>query len=180
MNSQQAVFNFWFKELSPSARFKKDEKIDQEIRERFLTLYHDVVAGRTSDWRSTPEGRLSEIIVLDQFSRNMFRDQSKAFAADNLALQLAIDAVAAGEDQKLPLEQRWFIYMPYMHSEDSHVHAQAVKLFSQTGLEEGLKYEIMHKNIIDRFGRYPHRNVIVGRDSTPDEIEFLKGPNSSF
>lgn len=180
MNTQQDVLNFWFKEISASARFKKDENFDNEIRRRFLEVYRDVVAGKTAGWRDTAEGRLSEIIVLDQFSRNMFRDKAEAFAADHLALKLAQEAVATGDDQKLPLEQRTFIYMPYMHSEDKTVHEEAVKLFSQKGLEDALKYEVMHKNIIDRFGRYPHRNKILGRESTAEEIEFLKGPNSSF
>ncbi len=180
MNSQQAVFNFWFKEIHPSVRFKKDEKFDEEIRKRFLNTYFDVAAGRTTDWRATAEGRLSEIIVLDQFSRNMFRDKPEAFATDKLALQLAQEAVHSGDDQNLPIDQRAFLYMPYMHSEDIQVHEQAVKLFSQKGLEDNLKYEILHKNIIDRFGRYPHRNKILGRDSTAEEIEFMKGPNSSF
>lgn len=180
MNTQQDVFNFWFKEISASARFKKDENFDNEILRRFLEVYRDVVAGKTAGWRITAEGRLSEIIVLDQFSRNMFRDKPEAFAADDLALQLAQTAVNSKIDQELPLEQRVFLYMPYMHSEDAHVHEQALKLFSQKGLEDALKYEILHKNIIDRFGRYPHRNKILGRISTAEEIEFMKGPNSSF
>lgn len=176
----QDVLDFWFKELDPNMRFAKDEKIDQKIRERFMSTYLDVLSGRSQEWRSTPEGRLAEIIVLDQFGRNMFRNSHKAFVGDLLALKLAQEAVEFGADQKLPPEQRAFMYMPYMHSEDPQIHEEAVKLFSQEGLENSLKYEMMHKKIIDRFGRYPHRNNMLGRDSTPEEIEFLKMVGSSF
>ncbi|MEK2647040.1 DUF924 family protein [Bdellovibrio sp. BCCA] len=176
----QPVLDFWFEEIDPSFWFMKDDLFDQQIRTRFSKTYDYVVAGNSAGWRQTPEGRLSEVIVLDQFARNMFRDTPKAFAADPLALHLAQEAVRVGDDQKISLEQRSFIYMPYMHSEDPEVHKKAVELFSQKGLENGLKYEILHKNIIDRFGRYPHRNRVLGRTSTPEEIEFLKTPGSSF
>ena len=161
-------------------RFAKSDELDKKIRDRFLSTYKEVINGKTADWRKTPEGRLAEIIVLDQFSRNMFRNSKQAFAADNLALKLAQEMVKSGDDQKIPLEQRAFVYMPYMHSEDPKVHDEAVKLFSQKGLEIGLKFELLHKKIIDRFGRYPHRNEILGRVSTPEEIEFLKEEGSSF
>lgn len=180
MISPKEILHFWFVECSPEMRFKKSEKLDQEIRDRFLKTHSDIVSGHTKEWRATPEGRLAEVIVLDQFSRNMFRNSPKAFESDLLALRLAEEAVAQGDDQKLPLEQRNFLYMPYMHSEDLKVHQKAVLLFSQKGLENSLKYELMHKVIIDRFGRYPHRNEILGRTSTKEEIEFLKEPNSSF
>lgn len=174
------VLHFWFHELDAKMHFAKSVELDNKIRDRFLQTYRDVVSGKTSEWRITAEGQLAEIIVLDQFSRNMFRDSAEAFAADDLALKLAMQTVASGDDQKLPLQQRSFIYMPYMHSEDPKVHEQAVVLFSQTGLENGLKFEIMHKNIIDRFGRYPHRNRILGRVSTPEELSFLQEKGSSF
>lgn len=180
MTTPQEILHFWFQELDAQKRFAKSDELDQAIRERFLQTYEDVVNDRTASWRTTPEGRLAEIIVLDQFSRNMFRDTAKAFASDGLALELAEAAVAVGDDQKLPPEQRAFIYMPYMHSESRAVHEIAVTLFSQKGLEYNLKYEMMHKKIIDRFGRYPHRNAVLGRASTPEEIAFLKEPGSSF
>lgn len=176
----QTVLDFWFEEIDPSFWFMKDALFDQQIISRFSKTYDDVIADKTAPWRKTPEGRLAEIIVLDQFSRNMFRDTPKAFAGDDLALHLAQEAVRVGDDQKIPLIQRAFVYMPYMHSENKAVHQEAVKLFSQAGLENSLKYEILHKDIIDRFGRYPHRNKILGRTSTPEEIEFLKKPGSSF
>lgn len=180
MITPQNILDFWFKELSPEMRFAKDTKLDQKIRDRYSDIHRDASLGKLAHWRMTPQGRLAEIIILDQFSRNMFRDSRQAFAHDALALELAQAAVAVGDDQKLTLEQRSFIYMPYMHSEDVQIHEQAVRLFSQTGLEYNLKFEFMHKKIIDRFGRYPHRNKILGRNSTPEEVEFLKEEGSSF
>jgi uncharacterized protein (DUF924 family) len=176
----QDILKFWFEELTPDMHFAKSAELDQNIRNRFLEIHTRTIEGGTKDWRKTPEGRLAEIIVLDQFSRNMFRDTPLAFAYDALALDCAKAAVKAGEDQKLPLEQRTFLYMPYMHSESREVHAQAVKLFSQKGLESSLKFELKHKEIIDRFGRYPHRNEVLKRTSTKEEIEFLKNEDSSF
>lgn len=180
MNKASEVLQFWFEELDPKMHFTKSTELDQMIRERFLETYESIVGGEMTNWRKTPEGRLAEIIVLDQFSRNMFRDTAQAFAADDLALKLAMEAVKNGEDQKLPLQKRVYFYMPYMHSENKKIHEQAVKLFSQKGLEYSLKFEFLHKNIIDRFGRYPHRNVALKRESTAEEIQFLKEKGSSF
>jgi uncharacterized protein (DUF924 family) len=174
------VLDFWFKEIDQSFWFKKDEGFDTEISRRFLGLYEKIVKGETSEWRATPQGRLAEIIVLDQFSRNMFRDTPQSFAADPLALKLAQEAVRYGDDQRLPIQQRNFIYMPYMHSEKLAVHIEAVKLFSQPGLENNLKFELRHKDIIEKFGRFPHRNAILGRNTSPEEAEFLQKPGSSF
>jgi len=131
-------------------------------------------------WRSTPEGRLAEVLVLDQFSRNVYRDTPQAFAQDALALALAQELVASGQDRSLPLAQRSFAYMPYMHSESTLVHAQAALLYAQPGMEDTLRFELRHKEIIDRFGRYPHRNALLGRESTPDELAFLSEPGSGF
>lgn len=176
----QAIIDFWFEEIDPSLWFMKDELFDQQIRRRFFDVFEDVVAGKTHAWRGTPEGRLAEIIVLDQFSRNLFRDSPQAFAQDELALHLAKEAIRVGDDQRLPIVQKHFFYMPFMHSEDLQAHEEAVKLFSQKGLENGLKFELMHKKIIETYGRYPHRNKALGRISTPEELEFLKQPGSSF
>jgi uncharacterized protein (DUF924 family) len=123
---------------------------------------------------------LAEILVLDQFSRNVYRDTARSFAQDPLALALAQELVASGQDRALPLAQRSFAYMPYMHSESAVVHAQAVALFSQPGMESSLRFMLRHKEIIDRFGRYPHRNAIVGRKSSADELAFLREPGSGF
>lgn len=124
--------------------------------------------------------RLAEILVLDQFSRNIYREDPRAFACDPLALALAQEAVALGADQDLEMVQRTFMCLPYMHSESALIHTLAVSLFSQPGLEDNLAFELRHKAIIDRFGRYPHRNAILGCTSTPEEIAFLKTPGPSF
>ena len=169
-----AILHFWFEEVSLEKKFEKDEALDATIRERFEDTYWRVMNGETVDWRETPEGRLAEIIVLDQFARNMFRGTPQAFAGDELALRLAKEAVAVGADTEVPKEQRAFFYLPYMHSETPEVHEEAMELFKELGNEKNLKYERIHKDIIDRFGRYPHRNEVLGRESTPEEIEFLK------
>lgn len=174
------VLDFWFREISSELWFQKSDSFDQLLRDRFGLLHEQAMGGRLASWRETAAGCLAEVIVLDQFSRNMFRGTAKSFAGDELALRLAQDAVDKGKDQELPLTQRNFLYMPFMHSEDPEVHRQAVILFSQPGLETSLKFEIAHKEIIDRFGRYPHRNEILKRASTSEEIEFLKQPGSSF
>jgi uncharacterized protein (DUF924 family) len=174
------ILHFWFEEIDSSLWFAKDENFDHQVRARFSDVYDKIRNDKTSAWRETAEGSLAEIIVLDQFSRNMFRDKPQSFAADLQALQLSMEAVRKGMDQKIPILRRAFIYMPYMHSEDLEVHEEAVKLFSQLGLESNLKFELKHKKIIERFGRFPHRNEILNRKSTVEEVEFLKGPNSSF
>lgn len=178
--SAQRVLSFWFTETNPENWFKKDLHFDEQVKALFLGTYNEAVAGSTASWRKTAQGRLAEVIVLDQFPRNMFRDTAQAFASDELALNLAREAVRLGEDQMLKPTEKAFLYMPYMHSESKKMHQEALRLFSQKGLEENLKFEIKHKNIIDRFGRYPHRNKILGRMSTPEELEFLKQPDSSF
>ncbi|MCH8553351.1 MAG: DUF924 domain-containing protein [Natronospirillum sp.] len=175
------VLQFWFEELSQKDWFRKSDTLDNTIAQRFGAVHHAVAMGEGVDWRTTSEGRLAEIIVLDQFSRNIYRDQPAAFACDGMALVLAQEAVAREDDQHLsePM-QRAFLYMPYMHSESVLAHERAMQLFDQPGLEHNLEFEEKHKVIIDRFGRYPHRNAILGRESTPEEIEFLKQPGSSF
>lgn len=167
------VIQFWFEETSPAQWFKKNAAFDAKIRDRFLALYRKAMTGETRDWRSSPEGRLAEIIVLDQFGRNMFRSSPQAFAGDALALALAREAVRDGDDIKLAPRMRHFLYMPYMHSESAGIQEEGALLFST--LDEGIaRFARQHKNIIDRFGRFPHRNAILGRTSTPEEVEFLK------
>ncbi|MGM0563811.1 MAG: DUF924 family protein [Pseudomonadota bacterium] len=174
------VLQFWFHELSPKDWWKKDRALDQKISEQFGDLHTQAAAGELVDWRASARGRLAEILVLDQFSRNIFRDQPGAFACDTMALVLAQEAVSGGRDRELSVQEQRFLYMPYMHSESVAIHEHALRLFDQPGMEDALKFEIRHKDIIDRFGRYPHRNKILGRTSTPEEIEFLKQPGSSF
>ena len=174
------VLGFWFDELMPGEWWVKDERLDQQIRERFSEIHAQACRCELFAWRSSAKGRLAEILVLDQFSRNMYRDSPLAFANDPLALALAQEAIGRKADQDLEQVQRTFMYMPFMHSESAKIHEQAVKLFTANGIEANLEFEFKHKRIIDRFGRYPHRNAILGRVSTPEEIAFLNEPDSSF
>jgi len=174
------ILHFWFTELTPKDHFAKDAALDEAIRTRFGTTLEAAAKCELFAWRATPEGRMAEVLVLDQFSRNIYRDTARAFAQDALALALAQELVANGQDRSLPLAQRSFAYMPYMHSESALVHAQAIALFSQPGLEDTLRFELRHQEIITRFGRYPHRNALLGRKSTLEELAFLSEPGSGF
>lgn len=176
----ESVLTFWFEEAQPKQWFVRDENFDALIRQRFGALHAAAERCELFAWRATAAGRLAEVIVLDQFSRNLYRGEPRAFASDPLALGLAQTAVAAGADRELDPLRRSFLYLPYMHSESLVIHAEAVKLFSAPGLESNLDYELRHRVIIERFGRYPHRNAALGRASTAEEIEFLKEPGSSF
>ncbi len=176
----QDVLKFWFTEIEPAKWFAKDEQLDQLIVARFTDIHAMAVRCELFAWRENAQGRLAEIIVLDQFSRNMFRDSPLAFASDQMALVLAQEAVKLGIDIQLTQTERGFIYLPYMHSESSKIHQVAEHLYRSHGTESGLTWEIKHKVIIDRFGRYPHRNAILGRTSTEEELIFLQQPNSSF
>ncbi len=174
------TLHFWFDELDNQRRFAKDAALDALMGERFGSALQAAIRGELAHWRATPQGRLAEIIVLDQFSRNIFRDQPSAFAQDPQALALSQALVASGQALSLSPEQRAFAYMPYMHSESALIHSQAVLLFSEPGLEGNLNYELKHQAIIERFGRFPHRNAILGRVSTPAEEAFLQQPGSAF
>lgn len=174
------ILQFWFHEIEPSQHYKKDPEFDSLIWDRFGEIHASATRCELYTWRQSPKGRLAEIIVLDQFSRNMFRDTPQAFGYDSLALILAQEAVLIGADQTLSPNQRGFIYLPFMHSESLIIHERAVELYSQAGMENGLEWEMKHKSIIEKFGRYPHRNEILGRTSSSEEIDFLKQPGSSF
>jgi uncharacterized protein (DUF924 family) len=178
--SATTVLDFWFTELNDARRFAKDPALDAAIGERFGATLQAAIRGELDRWRETPDGRLAEIIVLDQFSRNVWRDTPRAFSQDPQALTLAQAFVRTGLDRGLPPAQQAFAYMPYMHSESPLIHEQAVALFSQPGLEGSLGFERRHQAIIERFGRYPHRNAILRRVSTPEEVAFLAEPGSSF
>ncbi len=180
MMNYETVIDFWFKELTPKQWFAKDADFDRHCRDRFAETLEAAAQGECYLWRESPLGRLAEIIVLDQFSRNIYRDTARAFAQDPMALALAQEAIALKLDQTLTDAEKGFLYMPYMHSESRVIHNQAVKLFSQPGQEGKLDYELRHKAIIDQFGRYPHRNQVLGRESTEAELEFLKQPGSGF
>lgn len=175
-----AVLDFWFVECSPAQWWKLDAAFDATIAQRFGDLHRSALLGELFAWRGDAAGRLAEVIVLDQFSRNLFRGTARAFAADPMALALAQEAVAQGLDQALPPAQRAFLYMPYMHSESRLVHQQAERLFAALGIEDKLGFALRHKAIVDRFGRYPHRNAALGRISTAEEEAFLREPGSGF
>lgn len=176
----QEVHDFWFVETRPEAWWTRDPAFDAAIRRRFAALHGQAGRGELWAWRATPRGRLAEIIVLDQFSRNLFRDSAQAFALDLAALVLAQEAVAAGVQLALAPAERAFLLLPWMHSESRAVHVEAERLYREFAPPENLDFELRHKAIIDRFGRYPHRNAALGRVSTPEEVEFLKQPGSSF
>lgn len=179
-DNPDAVIAFWFTEITPKQWWARSDDFDQLISTRFGALHTAASRCELFAWRKTAIGRLAEVIVLDQFSRNMFRDRAEAFASDGLALALAQNAVAGGADRELEVDQRAFLYMPYMHSESAAIHGVAQVLFASLGDKDKLNFELRHKAIIDRFGRYPHRNALLGRASTPDEIAFLQTPGSSF
>lgn len=172
------VIEFWFSELGVNDWWKKDAALDRRIAQTFGAVHAAALRAELFHWRSNAEGRLAEVIVLDQFSRNIQRDTPAAFAADPLALALAQEAVSRGLDRELEVRQRCFLYMPYMHSESRSIHVEGERLFRVD--KRNHEYELKHKAIIDRFGRYPHRNALLGRESTPEELAFLSEPGSSF
>ncbi|MBL8398727.1 MAG: DUF924 domain-containing protein [Candidatus Accumulibacter sp.] len=174
------VLHFWFEETPAALWWAKSAAFDGLIEQRFAAVQAAALRGELYGWRDGAAGRLAEIIVLDQFSRNIFRDRPQAFAGDGMALVLAQEAVARGVDRELAPTRRAFLYLPYMHSESLVIHQLALDLYASPGLENNLEFERRHQAIIRRFGRYPHRNAVLGRVSTPEEIEFLATPGSSF
>jgi uncharacterized protein (DUF924 family) len=174
------VWRLWFAEITPAQWWKVDPAFDRLLADRFGPLLVAATAGECWAWRVEPRGRLAEVIVLDQFSRNVHRGTPAAFAADPMALALAQEAVAGGHDTALTVDERAFLYMPFMHSESRRVHGEAERLFASLGRPDSLQFELRHKAIVDRFGRYPHRNAILDRASTPEEVRFLAEPGSRF
>ena len=174
------VLSFWFREIEPGLWFAADKDFDDLVRRRFPGLIQRAAAGELYAWRATAEGRLAEVIVLDQFSRNVYRNTPQAFSQDPVALVLAQEAVASGALNLLDPTQRSFLLLPYMHSESRQIHLVAEALYREFAHAMNLDFELRHKDIIDRFGRYPHRNEILGRASTPEELEFLAQPGSRF
>ena len=172
----EEVLSFWFGQEA-KRWFEKNATFDSEIRSRFLPLYDELVADDA--WLSQPRDCLARIIVLDQFPRNMFRGTPRAFAADPLALAAAKHAVGNGFDRNLQLVEKQFVYLPFEHSESLADQERACQLMKALN-EDLYDWAIRHKRIIERFGRFPHRNEILGRKSTPEEIEFLKQPGSGF
>jgi uncharacterized protein (DUF924 family) len=174
------IVHFWFEELSRKDWFRKDEALDATIATRFGAIYHELRAGVPASWLDTPEGYLAAILVLDQFPRNMFRGDARAFATDDAGLALAKQAIADGLDDKLTRDQRIFLYMPFQHSEDRDDQARGIALYARLGKPLNLDFALKHQAVVDRFDRFPHRNAILGRASTADEQAFLAEPGSSF
>jgi uncharacterized protein (DUF924 family) len=186
MATVQEILQFWFGEtLQPRKEwFQKTPEFDVEIRSRFLSIYEQAATNQLDSWVNLPESCLALVIVLDQFPRNLFRGQPQTFATDARALTVAQIAVEQGFDRQLPGVQRFFFYLPFEHSENLDHQNQAVQFFEQfqndPDLQDTYDYALRHRAVIARFGRFPHRNAILGRESTPEEIEFLKQPGSSF
>lgn len=168
------VLKFWFEDLKPENWFQADSDLDNTIADKFGEVHKMAATCELEGWRTGPMGRLAEIIVLDQFSRNIYRNRPEAFACDPLALALAQEALRLNAHQELSALKRSFLYMPYMHSESPKIHQEAIQLFSEPGLDYQREFEVKHKEIIDRFGRYPHRNLALGRESTSEELSFIK------
>ncbi len=174
------VLDFWLQQNTKPFWFAKDEDFDKTVTAKFLATLEQAKRGELGDWRASTKGRLAEIIVLDQFSRNIFRDSSQAFAQDGMALVLAQEIVRQPDFDKLNQDERNFALMPFMHAESATIHQQALPLFKKYASADTLAFEYKHQAIIERFGRYPHRNAILGRQSSEEEIAFLQQPNSSF
>ena len=174
------VIDFWFSELDPKMWWTKSEQLDALILERFGLFHARAVQSELVSWRGSAMSSLAEIIILDQFSRNIYRDRPESFASDPLALALAQLAVSKGFDMQVDEVKRSFFYLPFMHSESPLIHETALALYEKLGDPDKLNFEMRHKAIIDEFGRYPHRNAILGRVSTEEELRFLEQPGSSF
>ncbi|GAC25680.1 hypothetical protein GMES_3403 [Paraglaciecola mesophila KMM 241] len=174
------IIQFWFNELTPSQWWQKSAAFDADLKERFFDVHQQAIHCELSHWRACALGRLAEIIVIDQFSRNIYRDTAKAFCYDPLVLALAQEAVAVKADDALSESQRNFMYMPFMHSESLLIHQQARSLFENKASQHTFDFELKHMAIIQRFGRYPHRNDILQRSSSKEERVFLTEPNSGF
>ncbi|AVF03182.1 MULTISPECIES: DUF924 family protein [Devosia] len=173
MQSLQDVIDFWFVEHGPDDWFGGKPEFDTALMDRFADLHPQVARGEAWAWRESPEGRLAEIIVLDQFSRQLHRDSAEAFAQDKMALALAQEAVAGGHDMAVAHEWAMFFYMPYMHAESLVIQNEGVKLFEAYGNENNLDFMVKHRDTIARFGRFPFRNKALGRDSTAEELAYM-------
>jgi uncharacterized protein (DUF924 family) len=172
--SAAEVVTFW-QEAGPDRWFNKDDAFDKEIGERFFDTYEAAAAGKLSDWEQSAQGALALLILLDQFPRNMFRGDARAFATDPLARAVTAGAIVRGFDSQVPKELRSFFYLPFEHSEDSADQERCIAINKAIGGAENLKWAEIHADIIRRFGRFPHRNAALGRTTTPDEQAFLDG-----
>lgn len=173
-NKVESVLAFWFEESKPAQWYRRDAAFDQEIEKRFGGLHEAARNNRLDDWQTQPRSALARIIILDQFSRNIFRDSPKAYAFDDMALAASRDAISRDLDTQFSAKQQAFFLMPFMHAENLSVQKESVRHF-KTRMSGGdnLKHAIEHHDIIARFGRFPHRNKVLGRASTPEEIDYL-------
>lgn len=174
------ILRFWFEEIEPVQWWRKDAGFDATVAKRFASLHRAACAGELFSWRTDARGRLAEILILDQFSRNLFRYRPASFEADPQALVLAQEAIAGGAVDRLPEREACFFLMPVMHSESLVIHDAYACWFSRPGFEKTLQSEQRHHRTLERFGRYPHRNAILGRASTAEEAAFLLSPGSTF
>jgi uncharacterized protein (DUF924 family) len=170
------VIHFWFEELRPANWFSRDERLDARIRERYEDL-HERLRTVPSDAYATPQACLAAVIVLDQFPRNIYRNSPRAYETDEQALSISQYAISRKFDRQLATQERIFLYMPWQHSESFQAQARSIELFAELGDKGTLGYARRHKGVIDRFGRFPHRNTVLGRTSTPDELEFVRTHN---
>jgi uncharacterized protein (DUF924 family) len=174
MTTPADVLAFW-REAGPDRWYDRDDAFDATIHTRFLPAYEAAAAGELSGWETSPEAALALVIVLDQFPRNMFRNDPRAYTADPLARAVADRALARGFDQQVDAGERLFFYLPFEHSEEAEDQARSVALHQTLGDADSLKWAQLHADIIARFGRFPHRNAVLGRATTPDEQAFLDG-----
>ena len=193
------ILQYWFGDVDSLGRsdmlhsrrwFMKDDAFDREIAERFADTYADVRGGLREAWLDDPRGRVAYVIVLDQFARNMFRGTARAFEGDRQALAAAVEGVARHDDAELTVSERSFLYMPYMHSEDIDMQDRSVALFTELAanapselrgsMVAAVQYAEKHHEVVARYGRFPHRNTVLGRESTPEEIAFISQPGSGF
>jgi len=168
------ILTLWFSERVKPLWYNSTPEFDQELRENYMDAYQAALNGGLSAWEETPQGALALVICLDQFPLNMFRNQAESFAGEAPSREVAARAIEKGFDQSLEGAQRAFLYLPYMHSENMTDQDRVMELFSKAGLKDNLKWASHHRNIVQRFGRFPHRNVILGRQSTPEEIAYLQ------
>ena len=180
MPNPDDILSFWFVEHGPDDWFGGKPEFDAELAAKFAVIHARIAAGEAYPWRVAAAGRLAEIIVLDQFSRQLHRGSPQAFAQDGMALVLAQEAVAGSYDQALEPSRRMFLYMPYMHSESLVIHEEAMRLFTALGNEQQLAYEAAHLECLKRFGRYPRRNAALGRISTAEELDYIAAGEGMF
>lgn len=174
------VLHFWFEELKPEQQFAKDDAVDAAIRERFGQCRDLLLASGAAGWRDQPDNLLAAIILLDQFSRNIHRGSAQAFAADELALSLTLEAIGKGWDQRLAPDRAAFLYMPLMHAENAEAQRLCLEKFTALGRAENLRFAMEHAVVIEQFGRFPSRNAALGRESTAEEVEYLKRPDAGW